>query len=151
MRKLIFIIIIFISTISIIFAQNNRLTNEKGQLLWQYNQNITIDEENPNTILVTFIFINGLNQTAISLRQELFNSQIEWLDIAGIQPGKEERVEFLTANLLPNQSVIWKYALNTKPVNKELVLEKSALLIMNEDFEVRKEVIPEQKLEKLPR
>jgi len=147
MRNLVFIAIIFITTLPNIFCQNNRLTNEKGQLLWQYNQTVTIDEENPNTILVTFVFVNGINQTAISLRQELFFSQIEWLDTAGIQAEKEGRVEFLTANLAPNQSVVWKYVLRTKPTNKELILEKSALLIMSEDFEVRKEVIPEQRLE----
>ena len=144
MRKLVFIILIFIINLPTIFGQSNRLTNEKGQLLWQYNQNVTINEETPNTILITFTFINGINQTAISLRQELFNSQIEWLDTAGIPVEKEERVEFLTANLAPGQSVVWKYALKTKPVNNRLTVERSALLIMNEEFEIRKEVIPEQ-------
>jgi len=144
MRKAIFITIIFIIILSNVFGQSNRLTNEKGQLLWQYNQNVTIEKELPNTILVTFTFINGINQTAISLRQEFFNSQIEWLVTAGIPVEKEERVEFLTANLAPGQSVVWKYALKTKPINDILTLERSALLIMNEDFEVRKEVIPEQ-------
>jgi len=129
-------------------AQNNRLTTEKGELLWQYNQNITIDTENPNTILVSFVFINGINQTAISLRQELFNSQIEWLNISDVPVEKEERVEFLTINLAPSQSIVWRYALKTKPINNELVLERSALLIMNEDFEIRKEIIPEQKIVK---
>ncbi|MCL1850438.1 MAG: hypothetical protein FWF70_03390 [Bacteroidetes bacterium] len=128
-----------------VFAQNNRLTNNEGQLLWQYNQIVHIDEQNPNTIRVSFIFINGVNQTAISLRQELFNSQIEWTEISNSKAEKEDRVEFLTTNLAPNQSVIWRYVLKTKTINKELILEKSALLIMNADFEVRKEIIPEQR------
>ena len=128
----------------LLFAQNNRLTNDKGQLLWQYNQIVHIDEQNQNTIKVSFIFINGINQTAISLRQELFNAQMEWLETSDIQIKKEEHVEFLTANLAPGQSVVWKYVIK----NKELLLEKSALLIMNEDFEVRKELIPEQKFTK---
>jgi len=131
-----------------VFGQSNRLTTEKGELLWQYNQHFTIDEDNPNTILVTFVFINGINQTAISLRQELFNSKIEWLNTADVQIEKEERVEFLTANLAPSQSIVWKYALKTKPIDKELVLERSALLIMNEDFEMRKEIIPEERIAK---
>jgi hypothetical protein len=122
------------------------LTTEKGELLWQYNQNVTIDKEETNTILVTFVFINGINQTAISLRQELFNSKIEWLNTSDVPIEKEERVEFLTVNLAPSQSIVWKYALKSKPIGNELILEKSALLIMNEDFEIRKEVIPEQKL-----
>jgi hypothetical protein len=131
-----------------VFAQNNRLTNENGQLLWQYNQIATIDEESPNTIKISFVFINGVNQTAISLRQELFHSQIEWKETSLSQVEKEERVESLTANLAPNQSVVWKYVLKNKPINKELFLEKSALLIMSEDFEVRKEIIPEQRFAK---
>ena len=134
------------SSIGVNYAQSNRLTNENGELLWQYNQFVTVDEENHNTIRVSFIFINGIKQTAIQLRQELSYSQIEWLKPYDIQAEKEGYVEFLTVNLAPNESVIWKYVINTKSVNKELLLEKSAILIMNEDFEVRKEVIPEQRL-----
>jgi uncharacterized alpha/beta hydrolase family protein len=96
MKKTFFITIILLLNLPILFCQSNRLTTEKGELLWQYNQHFTIDEEKPNTILVTFVFINGINQTAISLRQELFNSQIEWLNTSDIQIEKEERVEFLT-------------------------------------------------------
>jgi len=138
---------LLLSPFSSLFAQNNRLTNEHGQLLWQYNQTVTKDEEKLNTFLVTFVFINGIEQTAISLRQECFNSSIEWFDISDYQAEKEERVEFITANLLPNQYVVWKYFVKTKPMDKEFFLEKSALLIMNEDFEVRKEIIPQQKVE----
>ena len=129
-----------------VFSQNNRLTNENGQLLWQYNQIVHTKEENPNTILVSFIFINGIKQTAISLRQEIFHSKIEWLETTDLKIEKEGRVEFLTVNLAPHQSVVWKYHIKTKSVGKELILEKSAVLIMNEDFEIRKEIIPEQKV-----
>jgi len=129
-------------------AQNNRLTNEKGQLLWQYNQSVTIDETQPNTVVVTFVFINGIKQTAITFRQELFYSQIEWLETATLQAEQEERVESVTANVAPNQSFVFKYVLKTKVIEKELLLEKSALLIMNEEFEIQKEMIPEQKLAK---
>ena len=127
------------------FGQSNRLTNENGQLLWQYNQFIYLDEDNQNTMKVSFVFINGINQTAISLRQELFNSAIAWVDTAEIKVGKEDRVAFLTTNLAPHQSVVWKYCLKNNKGNKELLLEKSALLIMNEEFEIRKEIIPEQR------
>jgi hypothetical protein len=127
-----------------LFAQNNRLTTEKGELLWQYNHHLEVDESNPNTILATFVFINGINQTAISLRQENFRSQIEWLETTEIQVEKEERVEFLTANLAPGQSLVWRYTLKPRVKDNELIAEKSAILIMNEDFEIRKEFIPEQ-------
>ena len=138
------LILFFSVSFQIVSAQSNRLTNENGQLLWQYNQIVNIYEQSPNTLLVSFIFINGINQTAISLRQELLDSQIEWLETTDVQIEKEGNVEFVTANLAPNQSVIWKYLIKTKPINKALLLEKSAVLIMDEDFEVRKEVIPEQ-------
>jgi hypothetical protein len=131
-----------------VFGQSNRLTNEKGQLLWQYNQNVAVDDDNQNTIIVTFVFTNGIHQTAITLRQELFNSHIKWIETSDIQIEKEDRVEFITANLKPNQSVVWKYLLRNKSNDQELILEKSALLIMNEEFEIRKEVIPEQRFVK---
>jgi len=143
---LIILFFFLLSPFSSLFAQNNRLTNEHGQLLWQYNQTVTKVESESNTFLVTFVFINGIEQTAISLRQECFNSSIEWIDISDYQAEKEERVEFVTANLQPNQSVVWKYFVKTKPIEKEFFLERSALLLMNEDFEVRKEIIPQQKM-----
>ena len=130
------------------FGQNNRLTNENGQLLWQYNQHIIIDESQQNYITVHFIFINGNQQTAISLRQELFNSQIEWIDTSDWKTENEERVSSVTANLSPHQAIVWKYVLKNNNKEKELILEKSAILIMNEDYEIRKEIIPEQRFEK---
>ena len=145
--KILCIVFVFCFLHFFIYAQNNRLTNEKGQLLWQYNQNVTVDEKQ-NSFVVTFVFINGINQTAFSLRQDLFNSQIEWLETSEIQVEKEEHVDFLTANLAPHQSVVIKYEIKTKLIDKELLLEKSALLIMNEEFEVRKELIPEQNFTK---
>jgi len=132
---------------SVLSQKSNRLTNENGQLLWQYNQNVVVDEKQ-NSFTVTFVFINGINQTAISLRQDLFNSQIEWLETADVKVEKEERVDFLTVNLAPHQSVVFKYEIKTKLIDKELLLEKSAVLIMNEDFEIRKELINEQNFTK---
>ena len=127
-----------------VYSQNNRLTNERGQLLWQYNQTVVLDSEKPNTLVVHFVFINGNVHTAISLRQELYDCAIEWLETADIKVEKEDHVESLTAKLSPNQSIIVKYSVTVKPVNNALVLEKSALLIMNDSFEVRKEIIPDQ-------
>ena len=139
-----FVLIIFF-TISTTYAQNNRLTNDDGQLLWQYNQSTSQNPAKSDTIFVTFVFTNGIQQTAISLRQEFFNSTLGWLETTNIQVEKEDWVEFLTVNVPPHQSFVWKYYLKTKPVDKELILERSALLIMNEDFEIRKEIIPEQR------
>ena len=151
MKKISWFIIAFYLMIIVVFGQSNRLTNENGQLLWQYNQIVYLDKEEQNTMKVSFVFINGINQTAISLRQELFNSTITWIDTTDIQAEKEGGVGFLTANLAPHQSIVWTYTLKNNKVSKELLVEKSALLIMNEDFEIRKEIIPEQRLEKQPK
>ena len=147
MKKLL-LILILIATISSLFSQNNRLTTEKGELLWQYSQNIDIEENNPNTVLVTFVFINGIKQTAISLRQERLLSDIKWLETANYQVEKEERVDFIIANLAPRDSLVLKYTLQqTNKVKKdEILVERAAVLIMNEEFEVLKEFIPEQKI-----
>jgi len=139
------LIIIFTTTSIGIYGQSNRLTNERGQLVWQYNQSISINKDKPDTVLVTFVFLNGVYQTAITFRQEFFYSQIEWIETSDIQVGREERVEFITANLAPAQPIVLRYRLINKVINNEVTLEKSAILIMNEDFEVRKEIIPEQK------
>jgi len=149
MRKFLFLsyglIIVFMAVSIHIFAQSNKLINDHGELLWQYSQTVSL--EKLNTISVTFVFINGINQTAVSLRQELFHSQIELIKISDTQTGKENSVEFFTANLAPGQSIIWKYDLKTELKDKKIILEKSALFIMNENFEIRKEIIPEQTLE----
>jgi len=143
-----FVLFLFIFPLSTTYAQSNRLTNENGQLIWQYNQSTSQNPAKSDTIFVTFVFTNGINQTAISLRQEFFNSTLGWLETANIQVEKEGRgVEFLTANVPPHQSLVFKYYLKTKPVEKELILERSALLIMNEDFEIIKELLPEQKFQ----
>jgi hypothetical protein len=126
-------------------GQSNRLTNEKGQLLWQYTQTATIDEEDPKDIKVSFIFINGIHQTAISLRLELFYSTIDWRFPPDIKVEKDEKVEYVTINLAPNQYIILNYVAKNNIKIKELMLEKSVLLIMHENFEVRKEVVPEQR------
>jgi len=144
--KFFLLTVALIFIISIAYGQANRLTDEEGQLLWQFNQIAKVDDENQNRIKVTFVFINGINQTAVSLRQEFFYSQIEWVATADIQVETEKRAEFLTANLSPHQAIVWKYLITPKPSDKELSLEKSAILIMNEDFEIRKEIIPMQKI-----
>jgi hypothetical protein len=143
-----FLILFATSNSSVIFSQNNRLTNDNGQLLWQYTQTFTKSEENTKEIEVSFIFINGIEQTAISLRQELFYSQIEWVDTLNLKVDKEERVEYITVNLAPHQSIIFHYVVRKNRFSKELFLEKSAILIMNENFEIRKEIIPEQRFNK---
>ncbi|MDR2970597.1 MAG: hypothetical protein LBU83_01520 [Bacteroidales bacterium] len=147
-KKLFLLVCIIILTIVAIFGQSNRATNEYGQLLWQYHQNVSIDDENQNTIIVTFVFTNGKSQIAITLRQELFNSYCDWFETSGMQLEKEEHVVFITANLSPYQSVVWKYKLTTKPIDNELIAERSALLILNENFEVQKEKIPEIRIVK---
>ena len=81
--------------------------------------------------------MNGNHLAAISLRQETFDTQVRWIDIAGGTAGHEEVVEFVTANLEPNQTITWSYAVSAKK-GKVSAPEKAALLIMDEKYGVEK-------------
>ena len=81
--------------------------------------------------------MNGSRSTAISLRQEAFDTQVRWIDIAGGTADHEEVVELVTANLEPNQTVTWSYAVSAKK-GKISAPEKAALLIMDEKYGVEK-------------
>lgn len=119
-------------------AQSNRVTDEKGNLMYEYSRSF---EKNPNKsteVLVTFTFTNGKKQSAISFRQEVLDTRLSWLDTTGGTAGHEESVEFVTANLAPNQTVTWKYAVTTRKKKAPAALEKAAILIMNGDYQVEK-------------
>lgn len=120
------------------FAQSDRVVDEKGNLLYQYER---VYEKNPTNfteLLVTFSFTNGKNQRAISFRQETLESVLRWVDTTDGARGHEEAVEFVTANLAPNQTITWKYAVSTRKKSAPAAPEKAAILIMNGDYQVEK-------------
>ena len=119
------------------FGQADRKLDADGKLLYQYQRTVSEPCDTCSEITVTFLFVNGSHSTAISLRQEAFDTDVRWIDIAGGTAGHEEVVEFCTANLAPNQSVTWTYAVSAKK-GKVSAPEKAALLIMDEQYAVEK-------------
>jgi hypothetical protein len=51
---------------------------------------------------------------------------------------ENDKVEKITANLSPFEKVEWQYSLSAEPKESIIQIEKAALLIMNEQFEVEK-------------
>lgn len=120
------------------FAQSDRVVDEKGNLLYQYERVYEKNPTNSTELLVTFSFTNGKNQRAISFRQETLESVLRWVDTTDGARGHEEAVEFVTANLAPNQTITWKYAVSTRKKSAPAAPEKAAILIMNGDYQVEK-------------
>ena len=119
------------------FGQADRKLDADGKLLYQYQRTVSDPCDTCSEITVTFLFVNGSHPTAISLRQEAFDTDVRWIDIAGGTAGHEKVVEFVTANLSANQTVTWTYAVSAKK-GKVSVPEKAALLIMDEQYAVEK-------------
>lgn len=119
------------------FGQADRKLDADGKLLYQYQRTVSEPCDTCSEITVTFLFVNGSHSTAISLRQEAFDTDVRWIDIAGGTAGHEEVVEFVTANLAPNQSVTWTYAVSAKK-GRISAPEQAALLIMDEQYAVEK-------------
>lgn len=117
------------------YSQSDRKLYPNGKLAYQYNRVVEANPENPQEQLVTFIFVNGESQQAISLRQELMESTIRWIETTGGNVGKDDLVETLSANLAPNQSIAWKYALIPKTGSK---VERSAVLVIHDDYSSEK-------------
>ena len=88
--------------------------------------------------VVTFVFVNGNAQRAITFRQEALDGTVGWLETEGGETGTETIVDFVTANLAPSQSVAWKYTYAPKNGTSAIPLERAALLIMEEDFGTEK-------------
>ena len=119
------------------FGQADRKLDADGKLLYQYQRTVSEPCDTCSEITVTVLVVNGSHSTAISLRQEAFDTDVRWIDIAGGTAGHEEVVEFVTANLSANQTVTWTYAVSAKK-GKVSAPEKAALLIMDEQYAVEK-------------
>lgn len=128
-------------------AQSNRYVDSMGVFHWQYHYSVMRDYNNPSCALVTFVFVNGEKYAAVNFRHECFNSQIQWLEMEDAFPTYEKKVQALTANLAPHQVIVWKFRSHT-PENKDktIQIEESAVLIMDENFQVLKQRLPAQLL-----
>ena len=117
-----------------IFAQSNRQLDSLGNLQYQYSRTFARNPQNTNELIVTFVFVNGNHQQAITLRQENTKSKLRWLQTQGGTLTHETIVEAMTANLAPNQSIVWKYVVTTSNSRPE----QAALMLMSEKFAVEK-------------
>ena len=126
--------------------QSDRKVDDSGNLLYQYCRSVSKNPENRSEVLVSFVFINGKNQMALSYRQEHFDSKIRWITTAGAHVKNEEFVDALTVNLAPNDSVVWTFAIEKGARDKSgVTVETAALLLMDDSFKVQKFYFDEKK------
>ncbi len=117
------------------FAQCNRMVDEKGDLLWQYHRSIA-SQSDENKVEVTFVFINGVQQQVVAYRQENYFSTFTWSDTTAGITSIDKKVQCIQANLAPNEAVSWTFTLTDE---KMPLLEKAAVLIIDDQYGVRKE------------
>ena len=96
-------------------AQADRQVSEVGKLGYQYSRTFERNPQNANELIVTFVFVNGCRQHAITLRQEFEKDCFRWISTPDGTRGGESFVAFSTANLAPNQSVIWNFGVDVRP------------------------------------
>ena len=135
MKNIIFLFLFLLPAVA--FAQSDRKVDSHGNLLYQYQRTASEPCDTCTELKVTFLFVNGNRPAAISFRQETLDTKVRWIDISGGTAGHEEVVDFVTANLEPNQTITWSYAVSAK-IGKVSAPEQAALLIMDEKYGVEK-------------
>ena len=139
MKKLFLLTILLLPWL--LSAQTDRKVDAQGALLYQYSRTSELNPQNPSERIVTFVFVNGNAQRAITFRQESVEGTVRWIDTEGGETGTETIVDFVTANLAPGQTIAWKYAFAPKTGTAPITLERAALLIMEEDFGTEKIIL----------
>lgn len=148
MIKKIFIAILLIVSTLCSFAQSDRVLDKDGNLKYEYNRSATVNPDHPESLTVTFVFINGTEPNAICLRQENLYASVTWRDTTKATTGSEKVVDFITANLKPNESISWSYLFtpSNNSSTKSITLEKAALLIMNQHYAVENLILLPQQI-----
>lgn len=143
MKKLVSLIVCTFMFVAACAQQGNRLVDSVGNLVYQYNRSATCLE--PGKCKVTVTIVNGYRQLGISFRQEVFRSRLQWEETIGGDTSQTANVKIITANLAPNESLAWTfiYQNNSCKKDKSIDLEKSCFMLLNEEFEVKKQVLPE--------
>ena len=128
-----------------LLVQTDTLFNSLRIPYCHYIRTIEYSSEKPSEIVVTFVFTTKKSQ-AVTYRQETLYGKLEWIDKEGLYK-KEGIVEAVTAYLPAHSSVTWKYhyILKNKPADKTITFDKSAILIMDDNFEVKKTVWEQRK------
>ena len=152
MKPLLSFFTFILLTITTLHAQGDRLVDSTGRFKYQYNRTILNDVNDSRRAVVTFVFINGDEQTAISYRQEVLDGTLTWLNTNKGTVSREKLVEVITANLAPKETLVWKFAFQNKPLRKDgrTAVEKAALMILNSGFEAEK-IIFDEKLSDRPK
>lgn len=139
MKKILFFAALLLPIM--LWAQTDRKVDAQGALLYQYSRTSELNQQNPSERVVTFVFVNGNAQRAITFRQESLEGTVSWLETEGGETGTETIVDFVTANLAPGQTIAWRYVFAPKKGTTPAVLERAALLIMEEDFGTEKIIL----------
>ncbi len=143
MKKYFILIICGLLSVFSYAQQGDRLVDSVGQLLYQYNRAATYLE--PGKCKVTITIINGYQQLGISFRQEVFRSKLQWQETTGGDTTQMPNIKVITANLAPNETIAWSfiYQNNNCKKDKSIDLEKACFMLLNEEYEVKKQVLPE--------
>ena len=143
MKKYFILIICGLLSVFSYAQQGDRLVDSVGQLLYQYNRAATYLE--PGKCKVTVTIINGYQQLGISFRQEVFRSKLQWQETTGGDTTQMPNIKVITANLAPNETIAWSfiYQNNNCKKDKSIDLEKACFMLLNEEYEVKKQVLPE--------
>lgn len=143
MKKFLVFLMIVLWSIPSSWAQKDSILDTEGNLLYQYERTVEQALENPRKAIVTFYFKNGIEQRAITYRQEKLVSKLEWVKKGKSLVEKEKIVEKIIVNLKPGEEIEWKLLIQYNTKKRKAIVEKAALLLMNEQFEVTKIVFDE--------
>lgn len=128
---------IFISLCA--FGQESQLWYPDGQLKCSYNRLLSPDTADASKVMVTFTFVNGHKPLAISYRQESMKNHLQWQYFQTGDTSTDKKVKVITANLMPDESLIWQYCVLKDSLSaKPIFVEPAALLLMKQDFDVEK-------------
>jgi hypothetical protein len=143
MKKLVLLFICITFTTIACSQQGDRLVDSSGNLVYQYNRSATWI--GPGQCKVTITVVNGYKQLGVSYRQEVFRSQLQWMETDGGDTTQMPNIKVITANLAPNEMVAWTFTYRNKSSKKDksIDLEKSCFMLLNEEYNVTKKVLPE--------
>ena len=143
MKKYFILLICGLLSVFSYAQQGDRLVDSMGNLVYQYNRSATYLE--PGKCRVTVTIINGYQQLGVSFRQEVFRSKLEWEETNPGDTTQLPNIKVITANLTPNETCAWTfiYQNNSMKKDKSIDLEKSCFMLLTDEFEVKKQVLPE--------
>ena len=142
MKRAVYILFLILSFSWVqLSAQSSSLTDSNGNMEWQYHRSAFKDPANPNRVIVIFVFVNGNHHSAISYRQEMKPGEAQWIELDGGVVTEKKNYTAITYRLIPNQAILLKYSiqLNRKNRNNQECIGKSALFVLDPDYNVWKE------------